>query len=303
MHACHVCHLLLVSPPPTTPPPPPRHSTVSSMNVPTFDPSMSENGQSSTVSFTGQDTGVSLNEGIETSYNQAAGLPSQSRRILDLEFIEMSDLLPDSWPKEAQTLVVFDTQLTPRRLGRRIIVQDLSQWIECFSRMAALWAYQASIVRAARNFEGTAWVAYDRQYRRKALARRDLNWSQPNSRLYNEAFTGRAKAIPPPLLPLPQRRPLVLSVCTGATLGTGPTNRASRQPNQPSQEVCRQYNADRCHHPRCRYRHICQVCSYQHPWTQCPKNRQKTGARATEPRTFPPLARQKPFIACPDLSK
>ena len=193
MHACHVCHLLLVSPPPTTPPSS-FHSP--SMNVPTFDPSMSGNGQSSTVSFTGQDTGVSLNEGIETSYNQAAGLPSQSRRILDLEFIEMSDLLPDSWPEEAQTLVVFDTQLTPRRLGRRIIVQDLSQWIECFSRMAALWAYQASIVRAARNFEGTAWVAYDRQYRRKALARRDLNWSQPNSRLYNEAFTGRAKAIP-----------------------------------------------------------------------------------------------------------
>ena len=229
------------------------------------------------MSFTGQDTGVSLNEGIETSYNPAAGLPSKlSRRILDLEFVEMSDLLPDSWQEEAQTLVVFDTQ------GRRSMVHDISQWIECFSRMAAvlstrypekspeLWAYQASIVRAARNFEGTAWVAYDRQYRREALARRDLNWSQPNSRLYDEAFTGRAKAISC-LSDAHSSSACVLE----PTLGTGPTNRASRQPNQPSQEVCRKYNADRCHHPRCQYSHICQRCSDQHPWTQCPKNRQK----------------------------
>ena len=58
-----------------------------------------------------------------------------------------------------------------------------------------LLAYQASIVQAERNYEGKQWVTYDRQYRREALARKDLNWSVPNPRLYNEAFTGRAKAI------------------------------------------------------------------------------------------------------------
>ncbi len=56
--------------------------------------------------------------------------------------------------------------------------------------------YQASIVRAERNYEGCQWVLYDRQYRREALARRDLNWSVPDTRLYNKAFTGRARAIP-----------------------------------------------------------------------------------------------------------
>jgi len=39
-------------------------------------------------------------------------------------------------------------------------------------------------------------VVYDRQYRRVALALKDLNWSVPNVRLYNEAFTGRARAGP-----------------------------------------------------------------------------------------------------------
>ena len=43
-----------------------------------------------------------------------------------------------------------------------------------------------------RNYE---WVAYDRQYRREALARKDLNWSVTDPRLYNEAFTGRARSI------------------------------------------------------------------------------------------------------------
>eukprot|EP00731_Ephydatia_muelleri_P008707 Em0004g1045a len=46
------------------------------------------------------------------------------------------------------------------------------------------------------QLRGRTWVAYDRQYRREALARKDLNWSATNSRLYNEAFTGCAKAIP-----------------------------------------------------------------------------------------------------------
>ena len=49
---------------------------------------------------------------------------------------------------------------------------------------------------AAHNYKGSNWVAYDRQFRRDMLARKDLNWSATNTRLYNEAFTGRARTIP-----------------------------------------------------------------------------------------------------------
>ena len=45
------------------------------------------------------------------------------------------------------------------------------------------------------KLEGKRWVAYDRQYHRQALARQDLNWSVADPRLYNEAFTGRARSI------------------------------------------------------------------------------------------------------------
>jgi len=38
-----------------------------------------------------------------------------------------------------------------------------------------LFSYMASIIRAERNYESRRWVAYDRQYRREALARRSLD--------------------------------------------------------------------------------------------------------------------------------
>ena len=56
--------------------------------------------------------------------------------------------------------------------------------------------YQATIIRSERNYEAGCWVAYDRLFRRGALARKDLNWSIPDQRLYNEAFMGRAKLLP-----------------------------------------------------------------------------------------------------------
>ena len=58
-----------------------------------------------------------------------------------------------------------------------------------------LFAYMATIVKAERNFDNSRWVSYDRCYRREALAMKSLDWSLPNSRLYNEAFTGHAKSI------------------------------------------------------------------------------------------------------------
>ena len=132
-------------------------------------------------------------------FNPAASLPAKLvKRILDLEFVEMSDIMTD-----------VELPQTPGRptTSGRLPVTDISIWVEKFSVLAAilvtrfpekaaeLFAYQAYIVRAERNYEGNRWVVYDRQYRREALSRIDLNWSMPDSRLYNDAFTGRAKAI------------------------------------------------------------------------------------------------------------
>ena len=57
-------------------------------------------------------------------------------------------------------------------------------------KVPELWAYQATIIQAERNYEGKRWVTYDRQFHRQVLAKKDLNWSISDPRLYNEAFNG-----------------------------------------------------------------------------------------------------------------
>ena len=154
-------------------------------------------------------------------FNPAASLPAKLvKRILDLEFVEMSDITMD--------VELPQTLGHPTTLGR-LPVTDISIWVEKFSVLAAilvtrfpekaaeLFAYQAYIVRAERNYEGIRW---DVQYRREALARKDLNWSMPDSHLYNEAFTGRAKAI---------------ARCTYCLQEDHITQACPRNPNRPMQ--------------------------------------------------------------------
>ena len=133
-------------------------------------------------------------------FNPAASLaPKEAKKILDLNFIEMSevtlDMPPDPNPGRPPT-------------PGRPLINELSQWIEQYSVMAGLlckqfphkapelFAYLASIVYAERCYESGRWLAYDQQFRREALARKCLDWSVPNKRLYTEAFTGRGKPIP-----------------------------------------------------------------------------------------------------------
>lgn len=129
-------------------------------------------------------------------FNPTAVLPPKVvRRILELDFLEMAEVTLDPEPSPV--------------LGRPAPpITDISKWVERYSLMAAtlatrfpekapeLFAYQATIVRAERNYEAGWWVAYDRQFRREALAKEDLNWSVMEPRLYNEAFTGWAQSIP-----------------------------------------------------------------------------------------------------------
>ena len=140
-------------------------------------------------------------------YNPTAVLPQRVvKKILDLEFVEMAELTTDAWQDD---LLSEPPNLTCRPT-RRAPVTDISVWLECYSHMAAicflekapeLWAYQATILKAAPIYEGTAWVTYDRQFWQEALVRKDLNWSVTDPRLYNEAFTGQGKSYPsvPPL--------------------------------------------------------------------------------------------------------
>ena len=166
------------------------------------------------------------------------------------------------------------------------------------TKYGELFAYLASIVRADRNCEGKLWVAYDCQYRRQALARRDLNWSVPDPRLYNEAFTGRARPI---------------ARCSYCLQDDHLAQQCPRNPYRPmfgwfpdpsdwpnhasnafpgplqgaraaSGEICRRFNEGRCRYSRCRFRHACSDCGASHPLVSCPKNPARSQQRSRSPQ-------------------
>ena len=88
-------------------------------------------------------------------FNPAAALPMKVAKIWELEFVEMAEITMDDPP-----LSEPGRPPAPARLP----ISNISQWVERFSMMAAvmcmrflhkapgLFAYQATIVRAERNY-------------------------------------------------------------------------------------------------------------------------------------------------------
>ena len=140
------------------------------------------------------------------------------QRILNLEYVDIYELLPEAWQfdrvQEQHGQCCHQTKYT-----RRSPITSLPLWLECYATLvtvitsrypayvAELMAYQQTIIRTARNFKGTAWVTYDMCYRRRAARAKHLRWSSMDLELYQEAFTGWARAIPRSLLLLPQPQP------------------------------------------------------------------------------------------------
>ena len=250
------------------------------------------------------------------SHNPASILPPKLvKKIRDLEFVEMTELLPETWQVEHGT----DSAVS-RRPPRRGQITDFLLWTECCSSMMAVlagahptkapefFAYLKTIIRAHRNYDGTQWEAYDRQYRRQALATKDLNWSRVDSALYNEAFTGRAKTIPRCAICLSENH-LQASCpdnpqCVPQYEPRYPypypiTQRYAPYPageptSHPAQEICNLYNQERCTYRRCKRAHICLGCSLPHPLTRCPQQQAvPLGHPRAIPRNIPPRAGER----------
>ena len=93
------------------------------------------------------------------------------KKILDLNFVEMSEVLLDDDLPQSPGLPA----------PPRAPVLDISQWVERYSAMAAvlasrfpekapeLLAYQATIVQAERNYEDKRWVDSRSRYLKSGL--------------------------------------------------------------------------------------------------------------------------------------
>lgn len=222
--------------------------------------------------------------------------PKLVQRILKGEFIDMYELLPETWRmEEAQDSCCRSSR------PKRGLVTDISLWTECYASLVAVlttkypekapqfMGYLRTIVRASRNFEGTAWASYDAAYRRQAANRKSFDWAAIDPTIYNEAFTGRAKLLPrcrycladthearecqyaPRDEPPPPKMP--------RWAGWGPPTRSGGLGDRAwagrGVEIGDLFNrpeGNKCSFKWCRYAHLCSRCRRgPHPAAECPR--------------------------------
>ena len=105
-------------------------------------------------------------------------LPSKLiKKILDLEYNDMAELLPDYWDMEEDGTSCCSH--SHHSQCKRPITNILT-WLECYSSLVSVlatrypnnmghfMAYQKTIIKAHRSFVGKDWIMYDTCYRRKA---------------------------------------------------------------------------------------------------------------------------------------
>lgn len=237
--------------------------------------------------------------------------PKLIKRIVAREYVDIWELLPETWHVESA-----EGACCHSKRPRRSLITDINVWTECYATLAAIlstaypdkapqfFAYLRTITKASRTFESSAWATYDMAYRRQAANKGSLDWGIVDAALYSEAFAGRAKAIPrcrycladthtsldcphaPP--ETPDSRP---------PRGAQPARQAGRStPSASVVELCRLYNSpggSRCRFSQCRFAHLCSRCRRPHPAAECGANggenpkRQRTQSPPTS-RPLPP---------------
>ena len=214
------------------------------------------------------------------------------KKILALEFVEMRELLPEEWlPSVEQGDQDNHSCCNSAIKKRKPPVTNIFTWLQGYAALVGalstaypgkvpdLMAYQATILRCYRDFEGPAWVQYDRAYRRQAAITKNLNWSQLNTTLYSLCFAGRAK------------RNHICSHCLSNNHGSDACPEASfstprrslpHHPHHPHHALQHPQRKNarggpKCHCKACHFLHACSRCRGDHPASVC------TGVKRDEP--------------------
>lgn len=227
--------------------------------------------------------------------------PKLVKRILNLEFVDISELVPGSWKLTEDTSSCCQHTRAPRRGP----VTDILLWIECYSTLVTVLAsrfpakvpqlmtYQKTIVKAHRTYSGHGWVTYDTAYRRRAANSKSLDWGVIDFNLYTETFAGRGKVIPRCKFCSSDLH--TSDECEHAYNLNQSSSHSSRQfPPRAVEEstpICFKFNSEnqnKCRLKWCRYAHICSDCRGSHPKSSCPLRRLSD---QSHPRTRSPAGR------------
>ena len=223
--------------------------------------------------------------------------PKLVAKIESGKFVDMAELLPDRWGA-ARSLAGDESLRAPK--SRRRTVTTILEWVQCFSiyltviankqpqRIPDLLAYQRLIIESQMEYQGEAWMGYDRRFRQRAMANPHISWSTIDTTLWNLAFAGKAR----------------VARCTHCFSLSHPSNQCEWAPDPipstnyhqasavKSQPICRAWNTDSrpgCRFANCAFNHICWYCSADpqvtdkiHKGIFCP-NHPRSATRRSQP--------------------
>ena len=130
------------------------------------------------------------------------------------------------------------------------------------SRWRDLTLYKLLILRTYREFQGNAWLVYDRAFHEHAAAAKLTDWSSINVQLFNFHAAGS-------------------SVRQSFTEPSGSS----------SAVVCRSWNNGFCvaRSSICRFANRCSVCSSNHRASECPQHKKQVATTSPSPPRHPSI--------------
>lgn len=200
------------------------------------------------------------------------------------KFVNLEELLPENiLSQEHEPQILLDGRLvfapSVKKAKRQIL--DITTWFEAFSifslilgtyfpsRKDDLLKYKLLILRTFRQFSGSAWLNYDREFRELAAAERCTTWATMNVQLYNFHTAGA------------HVRP---------RLAASSSSSSSKEPqgNVTAKVFCHSWNAGLCKAPNasCRFRHVCSLCEGDHRKSACSdhfRGKRNERARSADP--------------------
>ena len=189
-------------------------------------------------------------------FNPSAIVPPKVvKKLLALEFVEMGELRADIWPEEP---VSSDTGGAPRHPSKPPVT-TLRVWLECYGRRHHLQI----------PGEGCRTLGIPDHHHPRCphlrgcelgCLRPPRNTGREESQLHNPK---------PPFVGWFQGTPHLQF----GPAASGPPSTAPRK----AQDVCRNFNSNRCRFTRCQYLHACTDCSGPHAAVNYPNRQPSSG--------------------------
>ncbi len=199
-------------------------------------------------------------------------------KIWNGEFVDLNSLLPYRLGAPEPTLA----DALHGRSKETKQISTIEQWVVCFNaymsvvalqqphKLRDLLAYSTIIVKAANDYEGKPWLAYDIHFRTLAASMRLQTWGRVDQALwsqhFNRAGTHREGSEALSIGPYNQA-PMTGAAATKTGLSSKGKERAGLYPRTPP--ICIKWNREDCHSASCSYRHICLACHGQHREQNC----------------------------------